>query len=311
MIMVEGKRGQYKYYIIINLILGLMVLALGLFFIFNEYFTGDADWEVCRQSILLRANSPELDVLGVNNLFSFVNSFPLKCKTNVIEIGKNDVDEIKDIIGRTMAECWALYDNGDARAFPTPQFDYNTYCVPCARIHLTEEAKKKLGNDKVDIRNLLDGYMTKEYTYYTYLMSSGRKFTAFNIGSGFLMNLDANNFSIVGKGIKGSFMDGLMPFKNKLTGAEKRLFPGKAINLPDKFNVDDGDLIINYGVITLPILISGSEESFFGHYIPYLFYFQSGQNPDPFGETDNIFFGIDSDLLKGQKFCEYWEGIPA
>ena len=70
-----------------------MVLALSLFFIYNEYFNeSNLDFERCRQSILVRANSPEIKNAGISWL-SFKEDFPLKCKTKVVEVDEKEVDE--------------------------------------------------------------------------------------------------------------------------------------------------------------------------------------------------------------------------
>jgi hypothetical protein len=46
------KKGDYKWGIILSLIMVLLIIGMGMFFLFNEYFTGKgADWEKCRQSI--------------------------------------------------------------------------------------------------------------------------------------------------------------------------------------------------------------------------------------------------------------------
>jgi hypothetical protein len=74
-----NKKGDEKYYIIISLILGVIILGLSLYMIFNEYFTSeDIDWETCRQSVVLRANLPDrqLATLGV----SIKGQYPLKRK---------------------------------------------------------------------------------------------------------------------------------------------------------------------------------------------------------------------------------------
>jgi len=74
------------------------------------------------------------------------------------------------------------------------------------------------------------------------------------------------------------------------------------VNLPEFYYHDKGDLLINYG-----ITVSSSKEGV-GRYIPYLFYFQSGQKPNPFDEVKREF--IDGFILKNSGFCEGWEGIP-
>jgi len=318
-----------------SLILGILILTLSLYFIFNEYFTNeDMEWEICRQSIQVRSTLPDPTVAKLD-VASFKNEFPLKCKTRVIEITESDVTpdekgemEIETKIAETMAECWALYDKGDANAFPSTLFKSST-CVPCARIHLTPEAKEKLGDKTINIRNALDSSMTPKYSYYVYLRDSGEKFSAFDFGNGLPFNLYGDKFE-VGE-IEG--LIGFAEMKNKLTGGEFTAYMTTTnISLPETFNAKDGDLLINYGVFSI-----GKDP--FGKYVPYLFYFQVDQENNPFVEVRKN-FAIDPlhalakymsefvTLVKGGwwgitdiwersmdeanvGFCETWEGIPA
>jgi len=192
------KRGDYKYSIIISMILGLLILGLSLYFIFNEYFTSDdLDMQICRESIQLRALMPEAKTgiyVGELKWYSFKKDFPLKCKTMIKTIEKSDVEDISKankIIAESMAECWALYDKGDTNAFPSNVYSSKSVCVPCARIHLSEDAKKYMidNNVKIDIRKAMDERMDKDFNYYTYLMNSGKAFPAFNFGNMVLFDL--------------------------------------------------------------------------------------------------------------------------
>ena len=305
--MVINKVGAEKYYIIISLILGLMVLSISLYFIFYEYFTGeDLDYQACRQSILLRANLPEYKVGPLNlRLISFKDDFPLKCKTDVIEIGEDDVGETEDIIANKMAECWALYGNGDMNAFPSDVYGQKSICVSCARIHLTEEAKKKIKDEEItlNIREALDLRMdNKDYSYWTYLNNSGKKFPALNPASSGIFKIEGDVFRIDSWGQKS------IELLNRLNG--EKIYSSKVeasrTNLPEKFLIDKGDLLINYGVLT------SSESSDFGDYIPYLFFFQQGQEePNPFDEFNKDFFDEKGNFWHSVNFCESWEGIPA
>ena len=332
-----NKKGDYKWDIMLSLILGLLILSFSLYFVFNEYFTNeDMEWEICRQSIQVRSTLPEPTILELDGP-SFKDEFPLKCKTRVIEIDKSDVTpdrngkmEIETKIAKTMAECWALYDKGDASAFPTKFFKSST-CVPCARIHLTPEAKDELGDKTINIRNALDLPMTPKYSYYVFLRDSGKKFAAFDFGNGLPFNLNGGKFEI------GDDFDniGLADMKNKLTGGEFQAYMRTTdISLPETFNAKDGDLLINYGIASI-----GKDP--FGNYVPYLFYFQTDQEDNPFvevrkgfifdishlifggwwnswkswilGETWFKFGEIKEETMDGATvdFCEIWEGIPA
>ena len=331
-----NKKGDYKWDIMLSLILGLLILSFSLYFIFNEYFTNEGmEWEICRQSIQVRSTLPEPTILKLDGP-SFKDEFPLKCKTRVIEIDKSDVTpdrngrmEIETKIAETMAECWALYDKGDASAFPTKFFKSST-CVPCARIHLTPEAKDKLGDKTINIRNTLDLPMTPKYSYYVFLRDSGKKFAAFDFGNGLPFNLNGDKFEIG----ETENLVGFAEMKNKLTGGEFEAYMRTTnISLPKTFNAKDGDLLINYGIISI-----GKKP--FGNYVPYLFYFQTDQKDNPFAEVRKGFvFDVSHGLISGYwgffkiwlgggiweleeikqevmddatvDFCEIWEGIPA
>jgi len=334
-----NKRGDYKWDIMLSLIVGLLILSLSLYFIFNEYFTSeDMEWEICRQSIQVRSTLPEPTIAKILDGPSFKDEFPLKCKTRIIEIDKNDVIPgekgrmgIETKIAETMAECWALYDKGDASAFPSKFFKSST-CVPCARIHLTPEAKEELGNKIINIRNALDLPMTPKYSYYIYLRDSGKKFAAFDFGNGLPFNLYGDKFEI-GK-IEGIFGIETVELKNKLTGGKTEEYMRTInISLPETFSAKDGDLLINYGIASV-----GKDP--FGKYVPYLFYFQTNQENNPFTEIKKDFIfdishitisalwaSIELQVLGGDletiqnnldrmnnanvNFCETWEGIPA
>lgn len=308
-----NKKGDYKWSIILSLILGLLILGLSLFFIFNEFFTSeDTDFQVCRQSIQVRALLPEVKG-GPLTLHSFKEDFPLKCKTMVKTVEKEDIEkdgakEAKRIIAETMAECWALYDKGDSNAFPSDVFFLTSTCVPCARIHLTEDAKEYMrkNNVEINIRNSLDERVDgKEYSYYNFLMNAGDKFSAFNFAASRPFNLSGDTFFID----EDDFISGT--FTNKLGGTERGFSIDGILNeidvnkvsLPEVFDIDAGDLLINYGIVTSP------EGAAWGDYIPYLFYFQANQNPSSFEVVKNEF--VDGALWHNVNFCESWEGIPA
>ncbi len=288
-----NKKGDYKYGIILSLILGVMVLSLSLYFIFQELWSEDElDWEICRQSIQIRALAPEYTEKWTKiTPISFKNEYPLKCKTIIIEVGKKDIKDIDKIIGDTMARCWALFDKGNSIAFPSSWYGSTSACVSCARIHLTEDAKEELGKEKINVRVSLDEMMTKEYSYWTYLNNSGKMFPAFNPESTGEFDFNGDVFKIKSeetKTIWGWF--GNTEISN--------------VYLPKYFDINKGDLLINYGIV-----VSG------GAYTPYLFYFQANQKPNPFDEVKKQFYSW-SDVtriieISDANFCEQWEGIPA
>jgi len=133
-----NKKGSEKYYIIISLILGIMILALALYFIFHEYFTEDElGIEQCRQSIVLANLNPDLtERTGTD----FKDKFPLKCKTRVVEIDTTEKEEIYKIISDTILSCWYMYGEERFDAVHTEFWGNKNYALVCARITFSNEA---------------------------------------------------------------------------------------------------------------------------------------------------------------------------
>ena len=131
----RGEVGSEKYYIVISLILGLMVLSLGMYFIFNEYFNQDElDWQVCRESILVRANLPEAD-LAVLELDA-KGAFPLKCKTEVVTIDSAESpEEVYEKIADAVAQGWYMFGEGRFDFVASKIWESQTVCMVFARIH--------------------------------------------------------------------------------------------------------------------------------------------------------------------------------
>lgn len=162
-----NKVGSEKYYILISLILGLMVLALSLFFIFNEYFNEDElAWQQCRQSVILRSGD-------VNNMVKKVQeeAVPFKCKTNVVEIKSDDRDEVLEKIAETLAMCHYTYGEGKLQLYADNWIDSNDFmCFVCARIHFDESIKDDFENLNVGEylvkKKFRDGMSYFDYLYW-------------------------------------------------------------------------------------------------------------------------------------------------
>lgn len=301
-----NKRGD-KYYIMISLILGLIVLSLSLYFIFQEYFNSDMiDQESCRQSVILRANLPEAKFAKLTAV-SFKDKFPLKCKTQVIKISKEDIekDRAGKIIADTLVQCWNLFGNGDFNPMPSKFAGVATTCVPCARISLTPGAKKLMTGDdsiKIDIEAALREGPFFGTTYYNYLRDVGDSFPALGLAGGKAFNLSGSNFSVdfdfPPVDIFAKYRSTLINRKN---GKTTRRFLSN-VTLPKYFNVSLGDLLVGYGDYTFVI------KEDYGQYTPYLFYFQIDQPSDPFLEVKKT---LAQGLVVSSVFCTSWEGIPA
>jgi hypothetical protein len=103
------KSASEKFYILMSLILGLVVLAISLYFIFFELFTDDdLNWEQCRQSIYFRSVSPEFKKAGIT-LVDLKDRVPLMCKTEVVNVDSSDQEEIYRKISDVIAAGWNLY----------------------------------------------------------------------------------------------------------------------------------------------------------------------------------------------------------
>lgn len=311
---VKNKRGQV-HWIMISLILGIIVLGLVLGYFFQEFFNGEMiDQESCLQSIDLRAMSPEVKIAG-GDWVSFKDKFPLKCKTQVFDITEADIVEgtAGKIVADAMVQCWSSYGDGDKNAFPSDWYGRRSTCVPCARIHLAEDAKNYLEKNpdkRIDIESSLRNGIFRGMTYYNYLREVGEAFPALDPASASAFQLDGANFSI-------SYLGYLGTLKNRKTGIvqgskafsiiDKPLWFAET-KLPKYFNHSQGDLLINYGIYT------SSTKGGIGGYFPYLFYFQIDQPSDPFEEVKKDYVFDANKWIPGTwgvSFCEGWEGIPA
>ncbi len=291
------KQGDYKWGIMLSLLIGLMILAVGFSLFYQEAQTGAlGDMTVCRESIQARSVLPDAKLGGIT-FDSFKDAYPLKCKTMVVDVSEADLKDgsYRDKIGGAMAECWALYGKGDSNAFPARFFKTST-CVPCARVHLSDDAKDymKRENMKINLRNVLDAKMGKDYSYWSYLLGAGERFSAFGIQRSFVSNFSGNIFSIIRK---HTIQRNILIHPNKIDKSEV-IVKVANLTLPKYFYSGKGDLLIGYGVSQA----NGKDR--FSDYFPYLFYFQVNQEPSPFDE-------VGKDLFDGMKFCDKWEGIPA
>jgi hypothetical protein len=144
-----SKRGDQKYYIIVSLILGLMILAISLYWIFNEFFNEEEiDWEVCRQSILLRAGLPEADLAALK--LDAKGAFPLKCKTEVVTIDDfSSPEKVYGKIADTVAQGWYMFGEGKLDFVHRENWESQTVCMVFARIHFDEEAVREFDDDDI------------------------------------------------------------------------------------------------------------------------------------------------------------------
>jgi hypothetical protein len=271
------KRADYKWDLIIILLLGLAVLGIVLFFIFEEYFNqDDIDIESCRQSIILRNNIPEFDVAGLGVL-EFKSQYPLRCKTQVIEIDYNDTARAEREIMETIAGCWFLFGNGKYQIFPSSIWSFgDSYCVPCARIHidLKNRAYYDIDKNKIDISRALSSYSFKGHSSYEeYFRDVGYPFLKFTWSDSFRIE--------------------------ETSSASK-------IYMPRFFDVERGDLIIIHNSVIAKQYDDSRKD------LSSILFFQDDGGKS-LKELDRAIvsssiFGFRFEILK---ICKYWDGIPA
>ncbi|MGK0209187.1 MAG: hypothetical protein ACI83O_000457 [Patescibacteria group bacterium] len=307
--MIITKRGDVKYDIIIYFTLGIIVLGLVIGLIFPELFSDrDVDYEVCRQSILLRANLPEVSD-GSRTYASFKDGYPLQCKTNVLSIDYEDVSRAEKEIAETMATCWALYGEGKLDIFPKDIYTFETACVPCARVHMNAEVQDFYADKEIIIpRGLSSGF--KGGTYLSYLNEGDGPFPAFNPAGARPFNLHGERFEVDSTDIASGILT------NKLTGGTESgeffwysLIPSNylnslgfsLVNLPRNFNANNGDLLIFYAHA-----VSDSKDGI-GNYFPYMFYTHS-QN-DYLTEMEDTF--MNGPAGYNLELCNRFDGIAA
>jgi len=141
------KAGDEKYYIIISLIIGLMILAIALFFMFREYFSDDEmSLETCKQSLILRSGNL---INGAKMLQESMVEF--KCKTIVVNIKLSDKPAmagkfwVEQKIADTMKFCFDFY--AKRQLFSENFWSSNTdevACFHCARIHVDDDVIEDL-----------------------------------------------------------------------------------------------------------------------------------------------------------------------
>ena len=144
-----NKRGELKYDLLIAFILGLAVVGISLAFLLPSFFSGEIDRQTCKESILLRASIPSAN-LGLMNLASIREQFPLKCKSEVVNIDYEDNAKAEKIIAETMMSCWVLYGEGKLNLFPQSKFSGNSYCSACARIHIDSKVQEYYKNNPIN-----------------------------------------------------------------------------------------------------------------------------------------------------------------
>lgn len=292
----KRKCAQARYEIILGLIVGLLVIAIFLFF-FQDYFNAEEiDWQVCRESLLIRNTLPEKDLaVKIESSKSFL---PLECKTQVISIDYENTAKAEKEIGETISSCWYMVGRGDYKVFPGKKAFHpiDTPCMICARIHLEDDVKDFYSEEKnlINLKRALDGQLEGyDVTIWDYLNpTDGVK--AFN----YFKEWGVSGFNTT------FVVDWTL---SKFDPEEKGVF-----SLPNYLYPNDGDLFIGYSE---PVKQAGfSEDRIIP---PYMFFLQYedfdklsnnwAQVVDTASWVDFTFFECENCV----KVCSSIESIPS
>jgi len=279
--MTKDKKGAEKYYILISLILGLLLIGIIFSWIFQEYFFGEEmmDLQKCKQSILTRSKIRNVDKAGMTFL-NFKEKFPLECKTQKIIINEENREEANKIIADAMAACWALFNQGEVSLYggPGPLLEnVPTNCFLCARIVFDLETELE-----IDVKQMLLENMDDERTYLQYLTYNSQN-PGLNIG-----NL-RDNFGII--------------LKTELFDTDT-----SQIYYPNKISSTSGNLHLTLSSWTI------SETEIMNQ----LFFYQNAEenlvkltNPDrkTYTISNAYFHGYGSDGKDIPAACSGWDGI--
>lgn len=271
-----SKRADLKWSLLIYLLIGLIVLGIIIYFIFNELFVQeDIDREVCRQSILLRANLPEQGTYV--SVFSLKNQYPLKCKNDVIIIDYEDKEKVKKEIADALAACWFLFGNGELKIFPSAVWTMgDSSCVMCSRIHFSPRVREFYQKNPISMREVLNTPFRNHNSLISY-------FNSFNRHPFFNFEW-SDSFQVVSGGTREGYLSQTASLK-----------------FPDKLNMNNGDLFILFNqLIETAEGFGGSPRKD----INKLLFLQENS----LSELDK---SLQSGILTDFKLCKYWDGIPA
>jgi hypothetical protein len=282
----KNKKGDEKYYIIISLILGLLVLGLCLYYIFHEYFSSEeVNLESCRQSIILRNSVPDLDLWATT--IQFKDKYPLKCRNEVINIDYKDTAKAEKTIADAFVSCWYLMGNGNYGIFPAATFSIGTSCMICSRIHIdgSPDIQRFYTDNPLSIKRALANNFDGK-SYFDYLQHSGND-TAFHF------------FDHWATGAPGDEGFNITDFKNNIY-LGKILGNWRYYILPDQIDVNQGDLFL---MISSAVL--GKDEATTNS---LLFFQDNGGESINQIATKTTFTAA---VIHSMKTCDSFESIPA
>lgn len=319
--LLKSKRSAEKYYLIVSIILGMILLVIALYWIFQEYFTqGVINQETCRQSIILRGTVPDAKLASIN-WGDLKGNYPLKCKNDVLEIDYKDVPRAEKEIADKLVECWSMFGNGNQRIFPEKNWETYSDCVPCSRIHFDSEVKDyyvqnynnngKIVDNRINTeRMIMQQKFSGSLSYFEFLQKAGENAQRGKIRAdvqAFIGNVIFDDASS-NTNIDRSNIDGLkeVPWDTAYKVADIK-FP--------KFYVPsvNGDIIIDFGQFVDEIK-DGK-----GVWASYLFFYYLSGGYSPVTSKDfvgTISFWTSIGITKektgwGSKLCENFDGVPA
>lgn len=299
-----NKRG-IGFSVISSLILGILLLVI-VFIWINE--TGqDSDWDVCRNSIIIRNTIPEVSLSEDIPITSFKDSYPLSCKTQVITINYNDTKKAQKEIMDTMASCWYLINRGEASIFPSRLLFSKTTCFTCARIHFTPDVREYYSSseNKINLKRALLSEIQPQISYMAYLTNDGNNpFLKYSIthpvteqewwnSDSSLDSYLENSFKVIqDQPEKENWLDKLNPLYNYFYRLDGTIILPQEIDPYQGFYITISSWIINADTVFNNLL--------FYHY-------------DDIDQLSKKIF-----LSEGEKqtattysVCDNWDGIPA
>jgi hypothetical protein len=279
-----NKKGAEKYYILISLILGILLIGITFSWIFSGYLFDEEAIELqkCKKSILARSTIP---TGTINNFFELKEQFPLECKTRVIEINEQNTADAEKIIADAIAACWALYDRGEAEIY-SPNFirwaaNAPTTCFTCARIHFNTNDVKT-----IKTKDMLKKTMSNGQSYMEYLTANKQNLYLIQPDSFTTNHLDFD----IDPNTPATYWK---YYASLLTNSKSTIYP------PYQIQTDKEDLHI-----TLSTWAINKEEM-----INQVFFYQNAKNNiKDLNEIEiqNKWFGGSKDIMGA---CGHWDGI--
>lgn len=284
------KRG-IGFSVISSLLLGLVLLVIVLIWI--SEVGQDTDWDVCRNSIIIRNSIPEIDVEG-STVASFKDSYPLNCKTQVIKIDYEDSQKAKKEIMDAIASCWHLMDRGSASIFPSGFLLARTSCFTCARVHFTSNVREFYTENPIYLEEALNENIQSEISYRSYLT---------NEGNNPFLSRTGENFEVIDDDIEINLKEDWWDFiKYGFWGAVYLNRAPGLINFPKEIDPNQGFYI------TVNSWVLNSEKTL-NQILLYHY--------DEIDELSNKIYlpslneeGSETTRLK-YPLCNNWDGIPA